>query len=1296
MSSHISHQALGDAILESVEHGTFPQSEEVASAPVPAAALPKLLEVVGKAREDTKNEIRSLSRDAASDVDGWIAQARRLQNDIKRSQETAHEIVQQAESGKKLNAKVDDAASKVSFLYSEIAYNESLVHVVQQLQDISTLLESASDAAVHGNVMHALERLEDADAAFTRLGPFGNTRVVGVLRNKQKQLRDAVEENTKEHWNALIIVDPTERRITLKDEVQNTSKETAIGALTEEPGETAVKIDSVVEALTKLGLLDSVITKLSHSFDKIVISARLTATSDRIVSALIIEGDDIQIDGHLVDMSVKATLEDIQAIAEYLSTRLPPSIAVPLSARLVPIIGARLIHDWLLPAVPLSTDGVEDFQETLSLVLGLAEYFDELEWSGQERLREWVDKSAEIWLAKRKESAIVRVRVLCSKKVQEKKTVERVETQVVSKGDAVLGHEEEQEEDWGEAWGEDEEEKAKENEAPPQEDIEEEDMSAWGIEEEDSPEPAKEESEQSDKDEEHAEDWGADWGEDEDAQPTSVQPTPKSHANGKATATQKPPTEKEVTLRETYTVTTIPDSIIEIIMQVVSDVGTLNTPELVKSAIAPASGGLYAIPTLLLAMYRATAAIHYSKDVAGNMLIYNDCIRLSDRLRIFLQEQAEADKSSTLPQLLRPSVRLRLDDAIKSIEGFGKRAYGREMESQRTIIRDLLDGAQGFQSCTAAPFAAECDNAIAMAIDRISEVKRQWQNILSHSALLQSLGSLVSTALTKFITDIEDISDIAEDESKKLHSYCVSLSSLNTLFTTDDGQGEPRDMTSIYTPNWFKFQYLGEILDSSLADIRYFWTDGELKLEMGAEEVVDLILALFAESEYRRKAVADIRRGTLKRYALSSLVNNLLHTEKPIPFEFLINGQFLRTSIDEFLTQNGISAETTLNVEYTRALIPPLHVASFEHDDWVSAVDILSQTSPAGSWSGSGIASGQERILSASYDGLLRVWNLSGDILATSTPPNNSGRITSLKSAKWISDKKIVAAGLDNVVRVYKYDDDTRSITPSLELYNHNYSIENVAVHTLISRILTASADCTLSLFSSSAKENPVAPPTLLPNATAASNKRQKLSKPDKTIPSRGALSTFTGHTSPVSSVIFKPDDATVAYSASHDHTLKTWDLPTSTCVDTRTTGHSLLSLAALPKLNLLATGTSARHITLIDPRASATQIAVMTLRGHGNAVVSLDTNPSSDYGLVSGSHDGTTRIWDVRSVKTASGPLEGGKAGESVYVVEREGAAKARSSGEGVKVFGVRWEEEVGIVSVGEDKRVQINRGVG
>jgi centromere/kinetochore protein ZW10 len=865
MPSQASDEQLGDALLQSVEYGAFPQDEDVASATVPSSALPKLLEVVGKAREDTKvcrrtglsdhrslstqNEVRKLSREAAPDVDGWIAQARKLQNDIKRSQDTAKEIVQQAEAGKETTARVQDAASKVSLLHTEIAYNESLAQAVEQLRDISSLLDSAQDAAVQGRVMHAIHTLEDADGAFKRLGLFGTTRVVGVLKNKEEQLKKAIVETVTDSWNGLISVDHTSHSISLQHSIER---------------EATVDIDTVVEALTILNLLDNFITRLGRDLDKVIISPRLSMGTDRVVAAFKISGDNIQRDGPVNDGTVKATLRDIHVIAEYLSTRLPPSIAIPLSSKVVPIIASRLISNLLLPAVPLSTDGIESFQESLSYVLGLVEYLDELGWSGQSRLSDWVDKSAEIWLAKQKEAAISRVQTVYSKKVQQKKTVERAETQVISKGDALHAGDN-QEDDWGADWTEEGETKEEKKE-----EIEEEDMSAWGEDEDATAVEAKEEEvKEKPADEEEADDWGADWGEDNDTKPTT---TPKSKAkpaeqttsNGKP-ATQKPSAHQEVTLRETYTVTEIPDAIMEIILQVISDVDTLNSPDLVKSAIAPASGGLYTIPSLLLAMYRATAVMHYSKDVASNMLIYNDCQRLSDRLRLFLQEQAEKDQTSILAQHLQPSKRLKplLEADIKTIDGFGKRAYGREMESQRQIIRDHLEDAQGFQGCTNVPFATVCDDAIATAIDRIGDVKRQWQNVLSHSALLQSLGSLVSAALTKFVNDVEDMSDIAEDESRKLHGYCVSLATLSQHFQTEDGSGEMRDMASIYTPNWFKFQYLSEILDSSLADIKYFWTNGELKLEMEAGEVIGLIEALFAPSDHRRRAISEIRRTSM-------------------------------------------------------------------------------------------------------------------------------------------------------------------------------------------------------------------------------------------------------------------------------------------------------------------------------------------------------------------------------------------------------------------------------------------------
>ncbi|KAK4044762.1 WD40-repeat-containing domain protein [Parachaetomium inaequale] len=445
---------------------------------------------------------------------------------------------------------------------------------------------------------------------------------------------------------------------------------------------------------------------------------------------------------------------------------------------------------------------------------------------------------------------------------------------------------------------------------------------------------------------------------------------------------------------------------------------------------------------------------------------------------------------------------------------------------------------------------------------------------------------------------------------------------------------------------------------------------------------------------------ADIRR-----YGLSRVLNSesMLDTGS-IPFDFLVNGSFLRTSLEDYLTSNGLSLETNLSLQYVRSLIPPVYEASFEHDDWVSAVDVLSASSPSGRWSGDSFQRGQDRILSASYDGLLRIWNASGQVITTSPSGSHGGHTASIKAAKFLTNSQLASAGMDRTVRVWKYsetDQFSGDLKPTLELYGHTGSIDSLEVDGASKRILTASADGAIGFWSTSKTSAPEADASLLPGAHTS--KRRKVTT-SLTAAQRGPLSLMQIHSAPASAAVFDPRDRTVAYSVSQDHTLRTIDLTTSAVVSTLSTSHPLLSLCALPRSGggspLLAAGTAARHITLVDPRASASTTSVMTLRGHTNKVVSLAPSPQNEYSLVSGSHDGTCRVWDLRSVRPATQDEGGlGSVSEPVYVIERESVKQKNKkvvAGEGCKVFGVVWDEGLGIFSGGEDKKVQVNAGRG
>lgn len=423
---------------------------------------------------------------------------------------------------------------------------------------------------------------------------------------------------------------------------------------------------------------------------------------------------------------------------------------------------------------------------------------------------------------------------------------------------------------------------------------------------------------------------------------------------------------------------------------------------------------------------------------------------------------------------------------------------------------------------------------------------------------------------------------------------------------------------------------------------------------------------------------------SFRRYQLSTLVNGLLEREKAIPLEFLVNGSYLRTTVEDYITENGISAETVLTVEYVRARIPPQYVASFEHDDWVSDVHVLDASSAK--------TTTQGRILTSSYDGRIRVWNASSQVLGTSSAMGEGGHGSFVKSARFLSPSQIASASFDRTIRVWKYVEEkagSSQIQPQIELYGHKASVESICAHMPSHRMLSASADHSVGLWSTRKSDAPAVDESLIPKAVNSEGKRRKLN-PSVTVPQRGPLSLMQQHTAPVSQAIFDVKDATVGYSTSLDHTVRTWDLVTSALVDTRTTNHALYCIEQMAELQLLACGSAGRDIKMVDPRVSATSVTAMTLKGHKNHVVTLARDPNSGYGLVSGSHDGTCRVWDVRSTKNS----KDGVTGQSMYTITRHSlnGAPTPATGERAKVFGVSWDRELGILSAGEDKQVQIN----
>ena len=633
---------------------------------------------------------------------------------------------------------------------------------------------------------------------------------------------------------------------------------------------------TLVAVMTKLQLFDDVLLPLCKDLEMLVVVPRLQVEAGGTVGRLKIDGDEISVLGQSSDLSAEALFSDLDSIIAFLRTRLPSLIIGPLASHLMPRLISRLISTWLASAVPEDLDGMEGFHNTMSLVQSFGNSLDAYQWPGRHELVEWTRSIPKVWLRKRQETSLNQIRRLLSKGIGSTETVERVETQILSRHDEVFASQSGSD-DWNAGWSDDESGSPTKTQPPSTtsaaEGEDEEDVSAWGLDDEKEHGAGHEDQEKHAAADVDADAWG--WGDEnegeENKKPSShPRPTPKkSQSNGISRAPEQ--AEREVTLKERYNVTSLPQEILEMISQIISDAEKLETSDLASSPVASAASDLLSLPGLVLAMYRACASLSYASHPSGNMFLYNDSLWLAERLpKLASHHITQSGKHIQS----RTAHNLNLEAHVLALESYGKRAYAKEMESQRTIVTDLLDGAQGFVHCTEHPFNQESDIAIASAVDRLRGLHQQWKDVLSHSALLQSLGSLLSTVTNKIVVDIEDMTDISEPESQQLTAYCNRIAALESLFlptpttptTTAAAQphshqqgGDSIPLTALYAPQWLKFRYLASILESPMVDIKQLWTEGELGLEFDTEELVDLVMALFADTPHRRGAVAEIR-----------------------------------------------------------------------------------------------------------------------------------------------------------------------------------------------------------------------------------------------------------------------------------------------------------------------------------------------------------------------------------------------------------------------------------------------------
>lgn len=389
--------------------------------------------------------------------------------------------------------------------------------------------------------------------------------------------------------------------------------------------------------------VDERMEQLWRNIDAAVLSPRMD-TSSPSLPRIRASDDALELDGR-AEPTVEALVSDLKTLFTLVARKLPRDLMDSLCRFMMVDLIPRLVRDWLTPAVPTSLDRIPDFDRMIEEAGELCRLLEEEGYTHYDELQLWVDNAPNIWLGKCTETALDSVRVSLSRGIGQPRQVEKVEKHMVSvaegkelatSGAGATAETNEWGDDWGDAWDDEESEepatqetqtlkpeakgKAKVEEPPAAED---DGADAWGWDDEEggsSPVETKQKpaTVATTDEDDSADAWG--WG-DEDV---DVQPKPKPKTSAKDTKKSAPkevPKEatRELVLKETYHISSMPEPLLELITAILEDGAKLVKDGNRFGHVAATANGLFVLPNYVLALFRAISPHYYAVDGGGNM-----------------------------------------------------------------------------------------------------------------------------------------------------------------------------------------------------------------------------------------------------------------------------------------------------------------------------------------------------------------------------------------------------------------------------------------------------------------------------------------------------------------------------------------------------------------------------------------------------------------------------------------------------------------------------------------------------
>ncbi|SPN98973.1 uncharacterized protein DNG_02012 [Cephalotrichum gorgonifer] len=863
---------ISKAIVAFTTEGAFPESETVAALALSPETLSPAIQALEQSRSSLEQEIRQINEETKDDVASWVRNAKSLQEDIIRSKAIANDIIRQSETPDVSGKTIRDVEAKVDFLSQEVQYVQQLNEALRSIQHVNGLLSRAEQASNERRILDSLHLLEETWSAMDALPVSKTCRAVKLLSIRSFELKSGVHDVLDQVWKRLVQVDIGNKVVRIKDK---------------DDGD-AMTLSEAVIGLKAYKEVEERMVQLWHNLDVAIISPRMDLTAQSLPS-IRRDDDALTLDGE-TDNSIESLFTDLSAVFGFLAQKLPADLLQILCSVMMEDVTTRIVKVWLDSSIPPALKDVPRFEKVIESAETFCAVLDNLGYSGFDDLKDWVSNAPMVWLAKCRETALDSVRTKLSGGIGSSKPVERVEKQMVSLAEGkelasaggVAASANDQ--DWDAGWDDDEggddvpgDEKPSTTNSPSPTD-EDDGADAWGwddgpgddmddqpAEPETKPEddvdkqPAEPESKGGD-DDDGADAWG--WGDEEttdDVPPPEPKPTKTA-----TTVAPKAPAEtqtREMVLKETYHVSSMPEPVLNLIFAILEDGATLTVEGNESNPVASAVSGLFGVPSLALALFRAISPYYYSLDEGGSMYLYNDAMHLAERLAEFSSGwRSRKDLSKKARDMLR------LDGDVESLQSFANRAYSTEMNTQKTVVRDLMGGTYSLMQ------QGDMESCIDSGIARIQAMAATWDGILARSVWCQAVGSLVEALAVKIISDVMDMTSIGQDEAFGLANTIAKTTVLDDLFLPSRLAGRAREegevaATAQYAPSWLRLQYLLEVLQSNLNDVRYLWFESELSLYFSADEVVELMNMSFEVNARSREVVREIMQRPHPRQA---------------------------------------------------------------------------------------------------------------------------------------------------------------------------------------------------------------------------------------------------------------------------------------------------------------------------------------------------------------------------------------------------------------------------------------------